>query len=522
MNRNFQSPAFHFFCSSISSSLALAIGIVLLACLSSCDTGSKGRYKFKSESMHWLQFRGPNSSGIAPADANPPIHFNPDTSLLWKTEILPGWSSPCIVEDKIFLTGFKKEDSTLHTFAVNRENGEMLWDDSVKLWWIYNLHPINSYANPTVASDGKKVFSHLPGYGLIAYETDGTKCWEFKHQPLGFTMAGASSPIVKDSVVLVNINSRGDTRIVALDCETGDSLWVLNDPLHIKSLVARASSPVLWGDLLIMHQYQNVVAYNTLTGKAEWWLATPTTGVSTPVVYGDVMYLGSWTNFGEKSGMGLNFTFDDLLRDYDRDHNQKLEQSEMPDTLMIYSRPESSGEPLSDMPLDDDRVYQAVDGNKDLAIDSLEWAAFLQMLIPYFEPHGMMALPVTGSGELSASDVLWKVSDNTPETPSPLVVGNSVFFIKNGGIITVIDRETGEVVKNERVGAPGAYLSSPMLAGNRIYTCSYNGTVSVLSGDDFSILANNKLEGKIGASPVAVDDVLYVRTDKYLYAFREQ
>jgi len=472
--------------------------------------------------MHWLQFRGPNSSGIAPEDANPPIHFNADTNLLWKTEIHPGWSSPCIVDDKIFLTGFNKEDSMLHTFALNRENGEMLWNDSVNLGLIYDMHAINSYANPTVASDGKKVFSHLPGYGLIAYEPDGTKCWEFRHRAIEFYMAGASSPVVKDSVVLVNINLSGETRIVALDCETGDSLWVINDSLHIKSLVGRATSPVLWRDLVIMHQNMNVVAYNTLTGKAEWWLSTPTTGVSTPVVYDDVMYLGAWTNFGEKSVNGLNFSFDDLLRDYDRDQNQKLQQSELPDTVMIYTRPEITDVPMTEMPLNDEQVYRQLDGNEDLAIDSIEWAAFLQMLLPYLGSHGMMALPVTGSGELSASDIIWKVIDNTPETPSPLVVGDNVFFITNGGIITVINRETGEVVKNERAGAPGAYLSSPMFAGNRIYTCSYNGTVSVLSADDFSILDQNKLKEKIGASPVAVDDVLYIRTDKHLYAFRNK
>ena len=518
MKRNFQSPPFHFF----FSFMALALCFVLPSSVSSGDASSKGRNKFQSESRHWLQFRGPNASGIAPENADPPILFSADTNLLWKTEILPGWSSPCIVDDKIFLTGFNKEDSMLHTFAVNRENGEILWKDSVRLRSTYALHPINSYANPTVASDGKKVFAHLPGYGLIAYKPDGTKCWEFRHQPLGFFMAGASSPVVKDSVVLVNINCRGKTRIVALDCETGDSLWAINDSLHIKSLVGRASSPVVWGNLLIMHQNMNVVAYNTLTRKAEWWMSTPTTGVSTPVVYGDVMYLGAWTNFGEKSVNGINFTFNDLLRDYDKDQNQKLEQTEMPDTLMIYSRPESAEEPMTDMPLNDNMVYQEIDKNKDLALDSLEWAAFMQMLKPYLEPHGMLALPVTGSGELSASDILWKVTDNTPETPSPLVVGDNVFFIKNGGIITVINRETGEVVKKERVGATGAYFSSPMFAGNKIYTCSYNGTVSVLSGDDFSVLALNKLKEKIGASPVAVDDVLYIRTDKHLYAFRNQ
>jgi len=102
------------------------------------------------------------------------------------------------------------------------------------------------------------------------------------------------------------------------------------------------------------------------------------------------------------------------------------------------------------------------------------------------------------------------------------VVGDYVFFIKSGGIITVVNRETGEVFKKGRIGATGTYISSPMLAGNRVYTCSYNGTVTVLSAKDFSVLAHNKLMEEIGASPLAVDDVLYVRTDKHLYAFRDQ
>jgi outer membrane protein assembly factor BamB len=87
--------------------------------------------------------------------------------------------------------------------------------------------------------------------------------------------------------------------------------------------------------------------------------------------------------------------------------------------------------------------------------------------------------------------------------------------------MTVINRESGEVIHKERIGASGTYLSSPLLAGNRVYICSHNGTVTVLSADDYSVLAHNKLREKIGASPVAVDDVLYIRTEKHLYAFRE-
>ncbi|MHA1992895.1 MAG: outer membrane protein assembly factor BamB family protein, partial [Candidatus Hodarchaeales archaeon] len=199
-----------------------------------------------------------------------------------------------------------------------------------------------------------------------------------------------------------------------------------------------------------------------------------------------------------------------------------IEQEEFPDNIIVYQRPEIPDVPQSFMAVEGDRFFARFDENEDRAFDKREWNARREIFQSRWEDHGMLALPLAGSGERSVTDIKWKVNEDSPETPSPLVVNENVLFIKNGGIITVINQKTGEVVHKDRVGAAGAYLSSPMLAGNRIYTCSYNGTVTVISADDYSVLARNKLKGKIGASPVAVDDVLYVRTDKHLYAFRNQ
>lgn len=498
----------------ISSVVIFMISVIVLA---SCGTGP---YKFKPDSMHWLRFRGPNGSGIAPVSADPPIHFSADTNLLWKTEILPGWSSPCIVNEKIFLTGFNKKDSLVHTFAINRENGKILWKDSVKMWWVYNLHPANSYANPTITSDGDRIYVHHPARGVIAYNFDGSKCWDYLHWGLTFNQASSSSPLLKDGFLLVTLNHPGNPRIVVLDCVTGDSVGVVRNPEHMKSFAGRASTPALHGDLLILHQREKVAAYNIHTSEAVWWLHTPTFGVSTPVVHNDVVYLGTFTQFGETGVNKFQYDFDDLLATYDLNQNQKLEQTEIPDSLMVYERIDAVDEFDMDLALNEDRFMRYFDKNDDQGLDRREWEASLELAKLLYH-HGMLALPITGKGELSAADLLWKVEDNSPETPSPLVVGPYVVFIKNGGIMSVIRRESGEVVRSEKIGAGGVYLSSPMLAGNRIYTCSYNGTVTVLSADDFSVLAHNKFREKIGASPVAVDDVLYVRTDRHLYAFRD-
>ena len=478
-------------------------------------------YKFKPESMHWLQFRGPDASGIAPEKSIPPIHFNADTNLLWETEMLPGWSSPCIVNDKIFLTGFDDSDSLLYTLAINRENGEILWKNSAKPDNYYSLHPINTYANPTVASDGERIFASFPNYGLIAYDLNGGKLWESRHQGISHSMKGSVSPLVLDSMIIMHIVFPGDPRIVSFSCQTGDSIWTIRADEHPWASLDGCATPVIFKDLLILHLFQTIVAYKLSDGSAEWWLYTPTVGIGTPVIKESMLYLNTWTQGGEKKNTGKQMSFTEVLKECDMNANRRIEKDEFKDDMMVFHRPETPDAPGSALYYKDDAFFAYFDSNKDGAIGDGEWEVMLKIVEPYLGEHGMLALPVQGSGERSVLDIKWKVNQDSPETPSPLVVDENIFFIKNGGIMTVINRESGEVIHKERIGASGTYLSSPLLAGNRVYICSYNGTVTVLSADDYSVLAHNKLRGKIGASPVAVDDVLYIRTDKHLYAFRE-
>ena len=52
----------------------------------------------------WLQFRGPNSSGVG--DGKPPVEFGPTQNVLWKTAVGPGLSSPVVSKGRVFLTEF--------------------------------------------------------------------------------------------------------------------------------------------------------------------------------------------------------------------------------------------------------------------------------------------------------------------------------------------------------------------------------------------------------------------------------
>ena len=103
---------------------------------------------------------------------------------------------------------------------------------------------------------------------------------------------------------------------------------------------------------------------------------------------------------------------------------------------------------------------------------------------------------------------------------TPLYYNNFVYVIRDGGIISCFHSESGELLYQERLGVAGAYFSSPVAASGRIYIASRNGIVTVIeAGDHLNILAKNDLGDIITATPAVVDNKLYIRTARFLYAF---
>jgi outer membrane protein assembly factor BamB len=73
-----------------------------------------------------------------------------------------------------------------------------------------------------------------------------------------------------------------------------------------------------------------------------------------------------------------------------------------------------------------------------------------------------------------------------------------------------------------RLGVPGYYYSSPVAADQKVYIASEEGVVVVLdAGEKLNVLATNKLDGAILATPALVERNIYVRTESHLYAFGE-
>ena len=77
-----------------------------------------------------------------------------------------------------------------------------------------------------------------------------------------------------------------------------------------------------------------------------------------------------------------------------------------------------------------------------------------------------------------------------------------------------------EIIYKTRLKGTGPYFASLVAANDHIYTAAHNGRVVVLAaGDELKIISINNFNEKILATPAFVDNKLYMRTDKHLYAF---
>ena len=180
---------------------------------------------------NWNRFRGPNGQGIA-ATARIPIHFGPDSNVLWQTPVPPGKSSPVIWDNRIFLTAYGRTDKqTLITLAVDREHARRLWRQVVETDRKARAHPMNGPAAPTPAADEKHVYACSGTYGLLCYNHKGDKVWQRELKTPTTHFGVAISPIPHgDKVIMVLDDNKGASRVLVVPRDTAETAWEQPSP----------------------------------------------------------------------------------------------------------------------------------------------------------------------------------------------------------------------------------------------------------------------------------------------------
>jgi len=470
-----------------------------------------------AQTLNWPQFRGINCSGIGAENAKPPVEFN-EQNLIWKTELPAGHSSPCIWGDNIFITGCVEDENRLEMFCINRLDGKINWQYSLFPEKLEKTHAVGNAAQSSPATDGERVYFYFGSYGLLCYDVSGQFLWEKKFPLASASYGAASSPILYEHMLLLYRDVGSEARLYALDKVSGDPIWVAELPERPEKFdFAGYSTPVIWRGNIVTHRCAQSTAHSLQDGSLTWWIELPTGGTSTPAVNKDFIYFGAWFELSEEEQRGELPDFDTMISRYDSDHDGFIKKDEIPEDMILFERPEIRD---FERPVYLKRLFGRFDANQDGLCDSEEWNSSIAFWRSYFMDGGLIALKPDGTGELQPETMIWIVKEKVPEVPSPLYYKELVYMCKNGGILTCMDAEKGTVLYQERIGAAGPYIASPVAANGFIYFTSVNGTVTVVqAGKKLDIVKQSDLDEKIFATPAIAGDEIYFRTANSLYAF---
>jgi outer membrane protein assembly factor BamB len=142
-----------------------------------------------------------------------------------------------------------------------------------------------------------------------------------------------------------------------------------------------------------------------------------------------------------------------------------------------------------------------------------------------FQGTAAYAIPLGSTGDISGTDrIAWHHPSGTPYVPSPLLVGDRLYFTSgNSAILTCLNARTGQVLAEAR-RLPGlkSLYASPVAAQGRIYLVGREGVALVIKDQpELEILAMNRLDDGFDASPAIVGHQLFLRGSKHLYCIAE-
>jgi outer membrane protein assembly factor BamB len=128
----------------------------------------------------------------------------------------------------------------------------------------------------------------------------------------------------------------------------------------------------------------------------------------------------------------------------------------------------------------------------------------------------MWAVRPDGSGDVTASHVVWKFRKNVSRRSSPILVDDLIYMVSDDGIALCVEAKTGKLAWRQRLG--GQYSASPLAADGRIYLFSHEGPATVIApGREYHRLAVNRLDEGFMASPAVAGQAIFLRTKTDLY-----
>jgi outer membrane protein assembly factor BamB len=457
----------------------------------------------------WLQFRGPNGSGVS-ASKGLPLEFGPQRNVVWKTELPPGHSSPVLTNNRIFVTAHTKEKESykLLVLGLDRATGKVLWQREVPRTKQGRLQNVNGPASPSPVTDGTNVYVFFQEFGLLSYDAAGKERWRLPLGPFNiFYGFGASPILVDDKVILPVDQDNPSSYLIAVDKNTGKVRW----KVERDTVISGYSTPTIYQpkqgpkQIVIPESFQ-LSAYSVADGKRVWWvrgLACEMKSIASQD--GEHLYINGWGFPQNQPGQQVaTIAWEEALPKYDKNGDKLIAKTEV-----------TGGDKIDKMLT---WAFEAFDMDRDEKLNPKDWEVFRAMMA---SENGLLAIKLGGVGDQSATAIRWRYTKPVPQVPSTLLYKGVLYMINDSGILLSFDPATGNVIKQGRLhGAIDKYFSSPVAADDKVFLIGQGGQVSVLkAAGDWEVLKVNELDDECFATPAIADGRIYIRTRSAMYCF---
>jgi outer membrane protein assembly factor BamB len=288
----------------------------------------------------WSQFRGPRVDGIA-RGRQLPVTWSHTDNVVWKADIPGlGWSQPVVASNRIFVTTAVTENepkkreldwspgaSSLSLLlasagqkvnlappdvnyewkllCLDADTGHVLWEKTaVSGKPKFHIHPSNSYASETPATDGRIVIASFGMAGLFAYDMQGEPLWskDLGVQPTQLGWGTGSSPVLHEGRIFVQCDNDGSSFLTALDAKTGDEVWRV-----AREEKSNWATPILWRNRLrtelVAAGGTKMRSYDPADGKLLWEMAASGRTAATPIGDEDLLYIDSYERLQGRTGI---------------------------------------------------------------------------------------------------------------------------------------------------------------------------------------------------------------------------
>jgi outer membrane protein assembly factor BamB len=416
--------------------------------------------------QNWPTFRGEFARGVADGQALPDQwDIKTGKNIRWRTEI-PGMghSSPVIWGDRVFLTSAVAEN--IPGLVLGDQGGiDMVKEDSSFSWRLTCLDKIS----------GKILWSKEAFQGKPRAD---------RHVK---SSQANSTPATNGKVVAAIFGSQG----MAVYDLNGKRLWqidlgVLDPGLFgdASSQWGYASSPIIDGNKVIVqvdrHKNSFLAAYKIDSGELIWKVdrdEKPTW--ATPTLHRvngkqELIVVGGDFDRGVDPGNGR-----EIWR-FRRDYQVKTTTPVVADGRIVLSGG-YRGKPLF-------ALKTGQTGDLSLA-----------------------------EGKNTSDAVAWESAPGGPYTSSPVVYKGVIYFVRNTGILTALDLQTGAEIFRHRLD--GNFSASPVTSDGKLYFVSEEGVVTVLrAAREVEILAQNDMAEPCMATPAISGKTLFIRSQSHVYA----